>query len=434
MQKSLNSSLIFKSGIASIDQAVLSAVNFIVSIILIKNVPKMEYGYYSIAFSILLIFISIQSAIISAPMAVLLTTKKREARKRYVGSLCYGQFIGIVPLAFIAMVVIGLLKLWMIDINAASIAAAVCVAAFGLLFREFFRAYYYAEEAPIKVLKMDMLYTLIFLTIIISMLIFVEIKTSYVFVLTGTCAFVVTLIYSRKLKWEFNKEAIIESYTENWKFGKWALLGVLVTHTQNYSYLYLTGAILGSTAVADLSAARLLLMPLILIEMGWSKIAIPHGSKLREQNKINELFKNQILASLIVTVTITVYITLLIIFFEYMETFLLTKKYSDSRDFFLFFGAIFSVRFITLNASYGLQVMKKFEIISKINFLTMLITVGSSYFFIKSHGIDGGLIALILGGTLLAIVLWYFFAKEVFLKIRNRVEASKKVKSEVLNF
>jgi hypothetical protein len=40
--------------------------------------------------------------------------------------------------------------------------------------------------------------------------------------------------------------------------------------------------------------------------------------------------------------------------------------------------------------------------------------VGSSYFFIRAYGIAGGLAAMILGETLLAIVLWYCFARAVF--------------------
>jgi len=44
----------------------------------------------------------------------------------------------------------------------------------------------------------------------------------------------------------------------------------------------------------------------------------------------------------------------------------------------------------------------------------MLVTVGSSYFLIRAYGIAGGLAAMITGETLLAIVLWYCFARTAF--------------------
>jgi len=72
--------------------------------------------------------------------------------------------------------------------------------------------------------------------------------------------------------------------------------------------------------------------------------------------------------------------------------------------------------FIALNASFGLQVLKSFELISKINFVTMLVTVLLAYFLINSNSIKGGLLALLIGQTISAIILWHFYAKASFLK------------------
>src|SRR5438093_4000598 len=74
----ISSSLILKSGIAFVDQAVLSATNLFISLILIKNVPKAEYGYYSIVLAISLFLVSMQNAIVTTPLAVSLAGKKGE--------------------------------------------------------------------------------------------------------------------------------------------------------------------------------------------------------------------------------------------------------------------------------------------------------------------------------------------------------------------
>jgi O-antigen/teichoic acid export membrane protein len=328
--------------------------------------------------------------------------------------------MAIIPLIFLSFLIMALLKYSGVDFNKILISGAVAISLAGLLFREFLRGYFFADENPLKVIKMDALYAgLITLFSLITYMIF-EIKTFIIFILIGLSAFIAAFLFFKNQKWTYDQNSIKKCYGENWRFGKWALLGVLVTHTQNYSYVYLLGAMLGSVAVADVSAARFLLMPLILVEAGWGKIAIPHGSKLREQEKFNALLKLQITASLIFTVGIAFYVTLLLTFFDVLEAYLLTDKYTASRQYIIYWGVIFAIRFLTLNASYGLQITKNFDLISKVNFLTMLITVGCAYLFINSYGIRGGLVALIIGGLLLAVALWFYFSKILISIIKGR--------------
>lgn len=414
MRNIFRSPLILKSGIASVDQGMLSAANFFIAIILIKTVPKVDYGYYSIAFSISLFLISVQNAIVNTPLAVLLVTKKGGEKESYAASLCYGQFLVLLPAVCLGLVTIIIIRPWGLDSTQASIAAALCIGAVGLLFRQFLRAYYFAEEVPLQVLKMDALYMAIFLCFIALSYLFLTISVAAIFILMGVSGLMGALPFTRNRGWQYRRESIREGYRENWTLGKWALLGVLVTHVQNYSYLYLLGALLGSVAVAEVSAARLLLMPLLLVQEGWGKIAVPHGSKLREQNQIGRFFKEQVLASVIFTLGIAAYLVLVLTFRRTIQGSLLSGKYENSFDYVLFWGAIFAIRFITQNASYGLQVTRNFHTISKINFVTMLVTVGSAYFLIRTHGIEGGLGALIGGGVLLAVGLWFCFGKTVF--------------------
>jgi O-antigen/teichoic acid export membrane protein len=223
----------------------------------------------------------------------------------------------------------------------------------------------------------------------------------------GLCSFLVGIFFIKHNKWDFSRSDIKSSYGENWKYGKWALFGVTVTHIQTYSYLYFLGIIVSSVAVADVSAARLLLMPLILVQEGWSKVILPHGSKLREANRLPRLFKEQIAIS----------VFFVIFFLEpILLNILLSDKYANSFDYIFYWGAIFAMGFITLNASFGLQVLKYFELISKINFVTMLITVLLAYFLIHSNGTVGGLVALLIGQAVSAIILWYYYTKATFIK------------------
>src|SRR2546430_12921223 len=59
--------------------------------LLIRTVPQEEYGYYSIAFAASLFLISIQNAVVTTPLAVLLAAKKDEERHRYPAALYWGD-------------------------------------------------------------------------------------------------------------------------------------------------------------------------------------------------------------------------------------------------------------------------------------------------------------------------------------------------------
>lgn len=417
MKKQISKSLLYKSGIASLDQAFLSGLNFLISIVLIKIVSKPEYGYYSIFFSITLFMASIQTAVINTPLAVLLIAKKGDEKRKYVGSLFFGQNLFLFLLAFIG-IISGIIT-WYFNLLESSVSAiivAISLASIGILCREFLRAYFYADETPKTVLIIDVLYVVLIIILGFLAYIFSQLNVAATFFLMGLSSFLIGIFFINRNKWEFSCSDIKSSYSENWKYGKWALIGVIVTHIQTYSYLYLLGIIISSAAVADVSAARLLLMPLILVQEGWSKVILPHGSKLREGNRLPRLFKEQVAISVAFVVIVMSLVFVLIFFKPLLLKIVLSAKYENSFDYIFYWGAIFSMGFIALNASFGLQVLKNFELISKINFVTMLVTVLLAYFLIYSNGIKGGLIALLIGQTISAIILWNFYVKETFVK------------------
>lgn len=424
----LSVSTIVNSVVASVDQATLSGLSFLISIILIKNVSKVEYGYYSIAFTITLFLICVQNAIVNSPLAVLLVSKKGSESKNYPASLFYGQFIVFVPIVCLILTAAALFTYFGFHSPHTSLAAALSFASVGILLREFLRAYFFAEEMPQQVLKMDVLYVLLFLTGLYTLHLLLSIRVSSVFILMGISGILAGIIFCRGRNWHYREVSIKKSYRENWKYGKWALLGVIIWHIQNYSYLYLLGALLGSVAVADVSAARLLMMPMILFREGWMKIAIPHGSRLREQRQLDRFVKEQVFICLIFAIIVVLYTAAITNFSEVLQTVLFTQKYSGSLSYIIFFAVIFIIGFFGVNANYGLQVTKNFDLITKVSFFTMLVTLGCAYFLIKAYGIKGGLTALIIGEVLVSGILWFYYAKIVFYDlVSHRYMTQKKV-------
>ena len=398
------------------DQCLLSAFNFTINIFLLKNVSQSQFGFHTIAFTVMLFFISIQNALVTTPMSILLYTKQADAKQNYLNSLFNGQLIISLIVAVISYIFIMIIGNHHLISKYKYLIICLNFTIVGFLLREFIRCCYFAKEIPFEVLRADILYISIYGVTILIIYHFFELSIYYNFITLGTSAIIIVLIHHKRLHLKLTTYDIKNSYRQNWKYGKWALLGVTVTHLQTNSYLYLIAAIVGSVATAEISAARMLLMPLILLQESWHKVAIPNGSRLREEHKIKEFFFQQIGFSVAIVVIALIYVSLLFLFALPLQHYLLTSKYNNSFNYLYFFGLIIAMRCILSNASYGLQVLKHFRYLATINSITMIITLTLSYLFMLKYSTIGALIGLIIGNTLMAIMLWIKFFFMVFIK------------------
>lgn len=310
IKRVITSSLFIRGVTSFFDQGLLSAFNFMIGIILIKTIPQNQYGYHSIAWAALFFLVSIQNAIVTTPLTVLLASKKDECKHDYVSGLCKGQFLILLPVVAVVIGIISILYCLGLDVIKVLIAICLCLSSIGFLFREFLRAYCFAKESVLDVLKIDLCYVIIYFVLIAITVLYFNLSVAINFIFIGVSAGLVFILLKKGFSLNADSNIMKQSYTENWKYGKWALLGVIVTHIQSYSYLYLVGALIGSIAVAEVSASKLLLMPLALLQGSWGKVAIPNGARLRESNRIKRFFMQQVAVSAVMVIIIALYVSL----------------------------------------------------------------------------------------------------------------------------
>jgi O-antigen/teichoic acid export membrane protein len=139
---------------------------------------------------------------------------------------------------------------------------------------------------------------------------------------------------------------------------------------------------------------------------------------------LRRFLKEQTLLTAIIGVSLAAYVGLLLGAKGFLAKILFSKGYEDAFEFIVFWGAISIVSWANFNASIGLQVMKEFSIITKVNCVTMVITLASSYLLIRQYGIKGGLASSLLGETLLALGLWAALIICYFAQATTAVTAS----------
>ncbi len=412
--KMISSVLLKNSAISALNQAIISGANFFVALILVRNVAKGEYGIYSFAFAVLMFIVSVQNALITTPMSILLVAKKDEKKNIYTSSLLLGQILTVISISIITIAAVYFTagNSLFNDTKTATVAA-VAFAIIGVLLREFFRAYAYADEKPVKALILDSKYIAAYILFILIAYYFEFVRTPLVFLLMGIAALISPAISSLGLSFKATLKSIKSSYSENWEFGRWSLLGVMITHIQTYSYIYLLSLLIGSTAVADASASKLLLMPIVLFQAGWGNVVRPYGSRLREENKMEKFFSQQLKLGIAASLLIILYSFIVYSFSGLLSEYIFTEKYREALNYVVLWGVVFAINFFRINASNGLQVLKDFKHITIYNFYSMLITIVLSYFLIIKYEVVGSLIAFAVGELVLALILWYKFNKTV---------------------
>jgi O-antigen/teichoic acid export membrane protein len=414
--KKIKGTVFYRGGIAAIDHGFISLINFGVQILLIKSVTQAEFGFYSLAFSIIMYSMSFQNAVVNTPITVSLAGKTLGEKSIYVSSVFNGQLYSLFIICSLGALVSYTAHYFGLFNDYGILAASIFIGSFGILNREFLRSYFFAEEQPLRALKLDLFYGLLYIFLISITFLFFNLSVPLVLIFMGLAASFDSLILNKNFKYKFNFNDIKKAYLENWQISKWSLIGITVTHLQKFSYLYIIGSLLGSAAMAEVSASKLLLMPLGLFVNGWGNVVRPYGSKLRVQGRLKQFFRNLVIMSLaflaiVFAITFALYIlkgTILKYFF--------TVNYESIFDYLFFWAALTSIGFLQANASYGLQVIKKFKSLAFINAGTMIITVTMSFILTSNYQIKGALTASLIGTIAFASILWYLLYKSIFKK------------------
>jgi len=403
---------LIKVSFGIIDQIILSGLNFLTAYFLIKTVTKIEYGYYNLFLPITLLFTAIQNAIINVPMMVLYFSKTDVEKKAYVSSLFYLQIYVLIPILIFTLLIGSILfYLSILSQNSFFLYLSLIIAIIGLLSREFLRNYYFTIEKPKGAVKNDFSYLLLFLTFVGLSFFTIGINVSLVFLFIGLSALISSIFRVCSIIQPYDILKIKSSIIENWIHGKWVLIGGLIAHIQNYSYIYLLGLFINAEIIGEISAAKLLLSPFALIAVGYSKTAIPRGNKLKNLKQVNKFFKEELMISVFILFFVFAYTVILYFTPIEFKSLILSANYISSFKFIFWFATSSALSFISQAATNGLIVMTKFEAISKINFITMIIVLGGAATLINDFGIAGALSSVIFGQTVSAILLWRLFIK-----------------------
>lgn len=404
--------LLTRSFASIIDQAILSLINLCIGLLLIRIVTKNDYGVYTQLIVVGLFVSVLLEAFITSPLTTIapsLSSSEKQALYRNIYHLQRKCNL-LLAILFALIVTVVIIKTqvatdpWLLGIIFGAFI-------FFNAQREFRRSILFVEQQALKVLALDSVYFILVTIGILCLYLFHQIETVWVFAVF----FVANLISLFCFKYDFEQHKPTDTHyfksTFNvlWKRAKWALPGAILAWLTNYSYLFISAALLGIAATAELNASKLLLMPIALGVLAWSRIAKPMASQLFYQKNWHQLRTMNIVSIIGIESLILLYVLLLWLCLPWLEIHLLGPEYQHITPFVLAWGGYFMINAIRFIGSSWLTSHDQYKALFVSSIVCMLIVVIGTYLFIPVFGAWGAILALIAVEFFDLLLIWCYF-------------------------
>jgi O-antigen/teichoic acid export membrane protein len=384
---------------AMLSQGLLSAGNFAVGLMLIRRTPHDQYGYYVLIVTAVQLMTQLQIAFIQPSMVRRVAAGARSDRRDFVGGAYREQRRRALLAAAVGGAVLSIL--WYTNTLSTPltlIGLASIFAILATLYREYFRMVLLAYRIPLKALQVDIFYVAVLCA------------GAYLATLSGQPAMVAALtlglsaavggwLLSRMVwnheGWEVNGAP--EVFTEMAPFGTWAVIGAAIHWTFAQGFIYIVAGRLGVTAVATISATRLLLMPVNLMASGLGSMTFPTVSRWLQRLPVNEVFKRLSLLAAGIAALGGLYELVMWVFRDWIFTHV-TKGHFEHRDtLLLLWSAVFLLMAVRDQMLYLPAACGRYRIMAWLTLATAIISLVTCYVCVWQFGVVGALIGVLAG-------------------------------------
>ena len=406
----------------------LSAANFIVGILLLRNTVDADYGLYVMAFSTLLLVSGVQGALIQGPMVVIAPKKTEDQRLQMVGGL-FGLVIWAgTPIAVLSAAGFALAGAmdWL-PREAIAVGLAASLASVAILIRDFLRQVLLLNSRPGSLLRSDGAYVvLLLITAVIAAYVFAPEAAPFAVLGLGIAALVAVLfsyrIIQREIGWRRGGGAA--AYLETWRLGKWGVIGCVVTWMHTQGFYFVLAALLSVEAVAAVAAVRLLLMPVNLLITGVGQQLLPVASGWLASLGERALVIRGGAIGLLLLAGSLLYFAVLWLLRDWIMGDLLNRDTAGMDPLLLLWGAVFAVMTLRSATMIVLQALERFDFLVYVSFFSTGASLAVGYWGITQYGAGGALLGLIVGELIDVTANIYLIVRGLRLRRAQGVAAS----------
>lgn len=400
-----------KTFIVLVDQVMLSAINMIVAIMLIKFSSKAEYGEYSLAIAIVMFAYGLQYTLIHLPLTV--TGNKIDAKDRtlFFTSLCILLYVILIPFTGVVAIVLyffpGSLLLQ------TETCWALLFSLTGISTRELIRSLFFADLKVIRVLVVDTLYTVLFI-ILIGVLYFSQrLTASYILATMGVCSFIAAMIFVkssvRGIWLRISLRTVFENIIYSWKDSKWMVVGMILSWIVNNGYLFLLAYLVSKDSVAELNGTRVLIAPLFIIMGAWGKIFLPKGALMTKEKQHLNILNIMVKSTIGLLAVAVCYIASIYLVSDYLAVSLYNNKYDNVGMYISLWGGVILANIISTNLQNLISIFSRFKELFFLGFVNSSLFLGYSYYLISRFEAVGAVSSLIIAKIILSLQYGHYY-------------------------
>ncbi|MEM9683945.1 MAG: oligosaccharide flippase family protein [Pseudomonadota bacterium] len=388
------------------DQALVSAVNFLTTIIVARMVDIEEFGIFSIAWMIILLSKDLQNAAINAPMMSIGPKQDMKDLPFYYGAALVQQF-GFATVSFL-LVVLGSVVATLIypDVLAPGFALALACAVVADQMQDFIRRYFYANERPFAVLVNDVINYGSRLVILV--ILFQTTMTDSVGILWVMCICAVAGIAAGAVTFgavRLDRQWIISIARRHWGFSKWTSGNSILRWFSGNLIILMSGTVLGPQAIGAIRASINVLAPRNVLILGLNNIVLVRGSRIfQSDGKIG--LRRYLLK--VTALGVSFDVVLAIVAFAFAEEimyYLYGPEFVPYAFIIYWLACTNIIHFFSFPIGMGLQILE----ITRPYFISALIEaafgITASYFLVRWFDLPGTLFGLLVANVILLACL-----------------------------
>ena len=421
--KSLRGTLALKSYVALIDQGLASGANFLITVLLARQMIPAEFGVFVLTYSILLFIKSLQMALITQPMSVLGVPLEGREVQKYFSSLTIGQLI--LGVCFVMILLVGacLLDFIPMQTKVAPTFFAMALASFPYQGQEYFRRALFARFKTAFALLNDFLcYSLQTIGIILLYL-YNLLSGPNVFYVIGISS-AIAMLYGYIQCHEFigsDFSKFKKIIKKNWDHGKWLLSSTLLMWTSGQAYFFIAAFFLGPVAPAVLRAAQNVYGPTHVLLNGLEGFAPQIASKKYSSGGIEKLNNFLKFLLIILLVIMGLYCLFASLGSEFLLNILYKKQYSGYGKIVMLLGITYILNSLMRVPSIGLRAINKPKGIFYAHAASSCVTIGFGILLVKFLGITGAVLGTVISA--LTVLLMTSYCYKLYINMGGKIES-----------
>jgi len=400
----------YRYAAAAADQLAISLFNFVLTFALVRVLSPAEFGIVTVWMAVATLAIGIHTALISMPLSIHVPGASDEAyRRRLEGALAAAN-LAVIGLAVASVICVTSLSEaeWTPPGLVAGIAIPLFVGTG--LYREYYRSIAFGRNDMVLLALVDGPYLLATTLCLAAILAWPQslanVATAFLAMSIGGAA--AQLCGSgRSLRYRSAAplRERVAVYRGILPEAMWSLAGVVFTHIQMRSYIYITTSLLGLAQVAALNAVGVLFRPVQTLLTAWRRAALPQMTTMLTARRIDAFDRTLMMALAAAAAGVAAWCGALWLAWRAIEHYLLAGKYADAGLLLLPWAVAIGFETIDFVLSTGLQAAREFRFLALIVLVTAPITALATVGFTLWRGYAWTVFGIAIGDALAAAIV-----------------------------